>query len=535
MKTIFSRLDKRILLLTLFFSLLLLVIVKHGYNDSRTYNIVIFIAVFVCFLLSSIWLKFFKIEKLLELIKRIVLANKFLVIFLSGYFVLFVVLAYKRHLNLDTAVLDLSLEQQVLWNTAHGRWFQSGLETANYLGDHFSLITLPVSLIYAVFPHVLTMFILQTAVVVIAGYGINRLAELFTKNKFISRLFMLCFLFYTAISGLLLFDYHPNVFALPLLIWAIYFYFRKKSKLSFLLFFLATLCKEEIGVFVAMFGLLIAIKYRDKKGWLLFIYGIVYSLLALLVFIPYFRAGPSDTWQRYAWLGSTLSEVINTLITKPGYVLEKLIGWTRLIYLLKLSLPVIFLFIFALPESLIILPSLLINLLTDFPFQISAGYQYDIPITVGIFFASIVGWQSLNNKIALLKSKLDYKFLLLIFLAVNLGLFFTHPFITTLFRPMKRYQDYLLLQDLQKKIPEDFIISAANMPGGQFGNFEHLQLFDPGVFSYQEIPDIVIVDKLINFDNNAQTKVDQLKQSNFETTLENDTLLILLNKDKKLN
>jgi len=48
------------------------------------------------------------------------------------------VLSMVRHHTFHSAVYDVGIFHQVLWNTAHGLPFASSLSHMNYLGDHFS-------------------------------------------------------------------------------------------------------------------------------------------------------------------------------------------------------------------------------------------------------------------------------------------------------------------------------------------------------------------------------------------------------------
>lgn len=473
-----------------------------------------------------------------DLPKSLLSFKKVVIIVSIFAFAGFSFLAVKRHLNLDSALFDLGLEQQVVMNTANGRLMQSGIETGNYLGDHFSLITLPVALVYKVFPGIWTLLFLQNLAIVVAAVGIFLLAKKILQKNSWAITFFLIFLSYVGISGLYLFDYHPVVFALPLLIWGLYFYYVKKWQTTFLLFFLAALCKEDIGIFIGMFGLLIALKHKDRKGWLLAACGFIYSLLALFVFIPHFRGAESDTLARYSWLGNSLPEMLNTVISRPLFVISQIATFMKISYLVKMSLPLLFMFVFSPAEGMIILPSLVINLLSDSMYQNSGLYHYDIAITSGLFLASILGLQNLlaffSQHFPQAQQQILQKNLLTLIIVCNLLFLVVHPAVKVLVRPVTRYQDYLYLQDLQQHIPKNFVISISNIPGGQFGNFEHLQLFDDATFQYAEPPDLFIIDKQVGYDDYARSKAKDLLTNGYRLLQENNSFIIIINCRKHL-
>ena len=461
-------------------SLLLIFLRKGYYFYSSNYISVLYfilIIIFIIFVLFVSLIYFKKLPlnfyfKILYFLKSLINKKFFLLCSSLIILILFTLSAYLQYINLHSALLDLGLEQQVVWNTAQGRIMQSGVETANYLGDHFSLITLPVALIYKLFPGVITLFFLQNLALILSGLGVYKLVNLILKNKVWATAFFFIFITYLGISGLWLFDYHPNVFALPFLIWGWYFFHNRKIKITFILFILASLGKEEIGIYIGMSGLLMLLKYRNKIGIFFACYGFLISILALFVFIPYFRQETADTFARYSWLGNSFADAISTVLTNPFFILGKLLSFFKISYLFKLGLPLLFIFIAAPKESIIIIPSLLINMFADFPSQTSALYQYDVAVTAGIFYVAVIGLKRISKYVRDIK-EVNFKFhLLSYFIVINFFLFVVHPFWSVIFRPLNRYQDYLFLQDLRKKIPENFIISVSNIPGGLFGEYE---------------------------------------------------------------
>jgi len=441
-------------------------------------------------------------------LRKYIQANRFkikwlVLAYLIVYFLAFTALSYYRHVNLQTAFFDFGLEQQVLWNTSNGNWFVSSPEVQNYLGDHFSPILVLPALVYRLFPGALTVFILQTLAVTFAIAGIYKLAKWHLQSDKWAVLIMLIFSVFGGVTGVLNFDYHPISFAMPLLVWGIYWYLRRPgSLLGISLLVLATLCKEDVGIFTGMFALSRLVFYRDRKAGVLAVYSFSIALLALFVIIPHFRNEPSDTLLRYAELGDSGGAIVKTLLTQPVFVWNYLAKSVHFSYLLKLFLPVAFLVVLAPKQAFILIPSLLVNLLANSPQQNSAMVHYDVMTSVGIFYATIWGLRNyLNypNPKPKAESNLAFNWhrIILGFLLVGINLCFLggNPAWKYLLETPNRMTDYQFIQNEQAQISPDAKLLVSNTLGGQFGHFANVQLYYPmwDLPRYQDA-DLIFID-----------------------------------------
>jgi len=411
------------------------------------------------------------------------------------YFAGFVAFAWHANANLHTYLFDLGLQEQTIWNTSQGRWFQSSPEVANFLGDHFSPLLLPVALIYKVFPDTLTLFVIQVAAITLGILAFYKLALLKLKHSWVQWLVLIGMLCYWPLSGALTFPFHEVTLAFPFLAWGIYFLETsgkgqsKRIITGLVLLFTAMLAKEDVGVFVGMLGLYYLIFRKKKWGGLAFAVGLIWSFLALFVFIPYFRNGASsDTFSRYSYLGVSFSEIFHTLVNR-----------FKLIYLLKLFVPMLPLVVI-IPEALVLIgPSLAVNLLSSSLPMVSADAQYDVILSAGIFFLTILAWQKLEilaekgfkNKL-LAKFKLKYLgFLLAAIYAVLLVL---HPVWRKLPDIIDRSADYQYLQEIKQTLPTDASLSVSNSLGVQLAHFQNLYLFDPPWLDRGTGADYILID-----------------------------------------
>jgi len=308
-------------------------------------------------------------------------------------------------------------------------------------------------------------------------YGYNN-----KKNNYLSYLIYFIYLFYIGLTGLLLGDYRPVVISLPLLAWGIYCMDDpKRQKLSLLLLILAALGKEDMAIFVGTIGIYLFFS-KKKRIWLwLAAYGYILFILGLFVIIPYFRGAESDTLSRVSGFES--------LFQMLGY---------KLTYLIRLFFPVLFLPLLSWKKLWVLIPSIAMNLATNYAGQLSALNQYDIATGLVIFWSFISSIKLIKKK----KQGLYYWVILLII--TNMLLLSGHSFRRYLFEPFNRLDDYLYIQDLKQKIPSDAVVAATEHPGGQFGQRKELQIFDKTVKEYSKEPDYIIIDKIQDWTDTTQ-------------------------------
>lgn len=450
-------------------------------------------------------------------------------------FLFFTAVAYYKHLNLQTYLFDFGLEQQVIWNTANGRLFGSYVEVKNYLGDHFSLIILLPAAVYAVLPHPLTLFALQTLSVLIGAVGVFFLAKLALRSVTKAWFWFAVFMLSWTLFGPLLFDFHPISFAFPFLIWGIYALEAKfKWYWVVLLFLIACVCKEDVGILVGAIGFSAVLRGRRKLGLGLMSMGFVIAVLALLYVIPAVRGDDADTLDRYYMLGRSASEILNTIITRPLYTLQYLFVEGKSQYVVRLFLPVGLLFLLSPKRAIVFVPNLLINLLTYQSLQTSGILHYDVMTFVGIVYAAIFGARNLEVRLPKLGwfsargNKVFLRFIYIAILSFNLLMLLGHPMWKHIVEVPDRRDDYNYLLDLNSRLPNEAILSTSNTAGSVFAERPKLQLFNPDLLTYAEEPDYIVVDKEVDFDLKMQQRVtERVISGQYIVYEETDSFIVL--------
>lgn len=422
--------------------------------------------------------------------------SKFILIYSFVFFLTYLIFSYYQHINLKSSLFDLGLQEHVIRQTAYGNFFNSGIETDNYLGDHFSLIILLVSPVYRLFPYTLTLLFIQVLSVTLSLFGIFKLGQQHLKSSGLPILITLIFSWYWGISGLLLFDFHVEGLALPLLIWGLYYLSQEKFRQTSLLFGFALFCKEDIGIFVGLVGIYLLFKRKYQVGLIFALIGFLYSFVVITKTMPEIRGSGLDTMLRYQYLGNSPSEILLNCIKSPSLLWKELFNLHKVKYLLKMFLPTSGVIIFAPLSSILFLPHIFLNLLAHYPPQSSAFYQYDIVTSVGIFFGSILGLARIeSHKTQRLKTGQIMKFLSLCLVFINLVFVIKHPLIDKINNFENRKEALLSVKIVAEQIPDTAIVAVSNSLGPRFVSHENLLLFDPDWISYQINPEYIIIDR----------------------------------------
>lgn len=314
------------------------------------------------------------------------------------YAAAFIYFTLQRHWHFNSAGYDLGIQDQVIWNTSQGRWFESSIEVNNYLGDHFKPLVVLLAPIYRVWPSPSVLLVFQTIVLSLGAIPTYRLARKRLQSPFFGLAFALCYLLYPSVGYINRFDFHWEATVIPLLLAAIVSADEDRWSLMSLFLFLAMLGKEEIGLTIAAFGLWIWWKKRTRIGLVWAIIGTLFSLAALFLIIPAFRQAPSDTLARYAWLGSTPIAMVQTLFFQPQMIFRHLVNRDNLSFIVSLFGPVLFLPFFS-SLSLVLIPGLAYNLLSASSTQHSVYYQYVAPMVPFVIASAIYGLENLLSRL----------------------------------------------------------------------------------------------------------------------------------------
>ncbi|MEG4350539.1 DUF2079 domain-containing protein [Microcoleus sp. LAD1_D3] len=306
-----------------------------------------------------------------------------------------------RHALFQSTVFDLAIFDQAIYLISQNQTPFSSLMAINIWGDHAAFIFYPLALLYKIYPDVHWLFLVQAVSLALGAWPSWSLARQAGLNNSISGAIACIYLLYPLVFNVNLFDFHPEVIALPALLAA-----TLAARLNKILWFCAAIvlvlsCKAVLSLTVAAMGLwLLCFEKKRNCGLIALFLGAGWFLVATQAVIPYFNQGREHAGiARYQYLGNSVFEIAINLIVKPNLVLERFFSLETFEYLALLLLPVIWWLSPRYLSSLIsAVPMLAMNILSDRPAQRDLVHQYSVPILPFLLVAVISSLAASNQQ-----------------------------------------------------------------------------------------------------------------------------------------
>ena len=269
---------------------------------------------------------------------------------------------------------DSAMYGEHLWNISHGKGFRSYLDQGLFLGEHVQVIHLLLLPLYLIWPSQLLLELCETVTLAAGAVPVFWIARRHSGSTACAGLLAVTWLLYAPLQYLdIEIDYktfRPMSFGVTALLFGLDLLERGRLKSTAVCFALALSAKEDFALILAPLGIWLSVHaWRQRRstssehplrsvepqpdralagilapgiGLTLFASG--YLLLVTRVVIPWFRNGEEVHYARYfARFGDTLGEIVLSMLTKPGLVLDEFVTVSSTNYLLALFVPLAFL------------------------------------------------------------------------------------------------------------------------------------------------------------------------------------------------
>ncbi|MCK6628955.1 MAG: DUF2079 domain-containing protein [Anaerolineae bacterium] len=324
-----------------------------------------------------------------------------LILAMAGYAAFFSAQLLLHYYSFGSRSLDLGNMDQAIWNTLHGRPFHQTNQpgATNRLSLHVEPILLPISLLYLLYSGPEILFVFQSIVVALGAIPVFALARFKLHNDGLALIFALVYLMFPAIQGATLLDFHAVTLAPTFLLAAFYTLETRRPGLFALFAILATACKEDMTLLVMMLGFYaLFINRQYRLGLLTIALCALWAFVAVFVIPPAFAGSENIHWNRYGHLGDSPLNIVLNFFLQPQLVLNHLQKVQALDYLRLLLTPTAFTALLNPVTLLLALPSLGINLLSNFPpMQRANSLIYAAPIVPAVIISSIYGVANLKR------------------------------------------------------------------------------------------------------------------------------------------
>lgn len=359
--------------------------------------------------------------------------------------------------------LDLAIYTQVFWNTAHGDFLDSSIQNQNYFGDHIEPLIIPLSLLFWIIPSSATLIIVQAIILFASVLILFALARQFVSEK-ISLGIALAFAFNPIIWNMALFEFHMAVFAIPITFGVLYFLHKKNYPWYIISALGLLLVREDAAFLVLGVALYTLVKKKSLRWWLIPACGAIMWFGATQLIVSALNPDGFKFTAYYGWLGNSIGEILTTIATRPLYTLSGIITFENILLIISLVLLFLGLPLFK-PKALV--PAIFIFgllLFGQFNPELLLETHYLALLLPILFYASILGIQNANSKLANAKLGLLFKQHALIGLIVGGILLYSFIFLGPLVGSIQNFannNDVKKVHTMLGQIPKDASVASS--------------------------------------------------------------------------
>jgi uncharacterized membrane protein len=307
------------------------------------------------------------------------------------YALVLMVYSCTRHLLFQSTAMDLSYFDQAAYLISQGQMPIVSFWGYHFLGGHGDWIVYGLSLLYRLCPSVYWLLGVQAIALASGGLIVWKLAQQAGLNKPWSNTMAAAYLLQPMVFNINMFDFHPEVMAVPLILGSVWAARAQRLGLFTILIILAMGCRDSLALNIAGLGVWLLLTKHRRAGAIALSLGVLWFYLVTQWLIPTFRPGGVESIARYAEFGGSIGEILASLVLKPGVWVARLAKKDNLFYLVLLGLP----WAWGLKRSNALLPlipalpTIVINLLTTYYPQKDITHQYSLP-TIPFFVLAAI-------------------------------------------------------------------------------------------------------------------------------------------------
>ncbi|HOW58882.1 MAG TPA: DUF2079 domain-containing protein [Candidatus Omnitrophota bacterium] len=432
------------------------------------------------------------------------------------------------------AGFDMAIFTQAVWNTTQGHWFYSSIKGGiSLLGDHFAPFLAVIAVPYKIWPDPKILLAIQAFAAAACLFPLTKIIRRSGQSPLWEVLFCIAFVLYLPVRNAVRFEFHPEVIAMPFLLYAFAYLKERKIGLASLCLTASLFTKENIATvafaigFYAMFLMprpcLMPDESSNKRpiffktirlwgmGWMLF--SLFYFFMVTQWAIPKLSGAP------YFYLDGNFTSWV-----KAGWVpfAKHVFNTSTLSYLAKIYGPLAFTSMLAPGPFLLTLPTLAQNLLSRNEMTRSIFFQYTATLTPFVFISSVVAMA----KIRRFRSYWAYGILLASVLTSGVSEIY----------PMRR--NWIAITPHTKEvaailrtIPAEYSLRTHEFYATHAANRKELHIYEndhpkEGGSWKARHTDLIAIDRQL-LKENADTVLNGLKNSGYSIILEQNGFFIL--------
>ena len=289
----------------------------------------------------------------------------------------YAVIALRRHAQMLTSAYDLGIYDQAVRSYSQGHLPFNTIQGPHFdvLGDHFSPVLALLAPLYWIHDSPTTLLVAQSALIAVGVVPLMRWAQ---QEVGTGAALVVGFGYglSSGVANAVTFDFHEVAFAAPLLSFAAVALGRGRLTQAVLWAAPLVFVKEDLGLTVAVLGLLVAWRGKRLLGLTTAAGGGLASALAVLVIIPAFNPAGRNT--KVGKFGDSILHQFTVLLTPD----------VKIVTLVLLLAPTAFLAVRS-PIVLLAVPTILWRFLAVDTSYWGTGYHYGL-VLMPVLFAAFV-------------------------------------------------------------------------------------------------------------------------------------------------
>jgi uncharacterized membrane protein len=196
------------------------------------------------------------------------------------YIWLFATWTMRHHDGLGTQAFDFGLYDQGIWLLSRFKRPFVTLMGRNLFGDHTSFILLPLVPVYWVLPTGKVLLFSQAVALGIGAVPTFLLARELLRNELLAAGLAVAYLLHPTLGWINLEQFHPDVFEVPLALFAIWFMVKERWRPFLICVAALLLVKEDVAVLTLGLGIYVALKHDRRIGLITVAASLVYAAAA---------------------------------------------------------------------------------------------------------------------------------------------------------------------------------------------------------------------------------------------------------------
>ncbi len=214
--------------------------------------------------------------------------------------------------------IDLAIFVQAIHGVMHGSW-TSSVRGMHWLGDHSSLILVPLAPLFALAPHALTLLAMQTVALAAGAVPVWLLARRELPAGPLPVACAALYLLHPALGYLNLFEFHPESLAVPFLLWCALEVRAGRAGRAALAAGIALLAREDVPLPVLGLAAVALLQRPRRPRLALALAGLAAAslLLSFAVLKPMLLEGQAEYGQMYARWGGSAREIAAGILSRP--------------------------------------------------------------------------------------------------------------------------------------------------------------------------------------------------------------------------